>query len=345
MRTRGTILVLLLPLLLLPQPTTAHIPIGGAGETLDTATWVDDPTKSWVAYTELDDAGEAQYFRFNITAGTRIDLRLGIPMEAADTSFRPVLVLMGPGLANLSTAPSFLEIPEGAGVMVFDNEPEFSEFEGFTPSSFYLVADKELPAPETATYYVAVYEESNPGRYNLVFGWIEAYTFLDWISIPFNTILVHLWEGQHIGVILTPYAMGCILGLISVFRRDEIRGTKSWKTWLAGVGAALFVGTSFSIAYQALIALIGVPINALIIVTVLVILVSIASFYGTFSILKKFEWEASWKNGLMIIIYGALGLFLWSGYVAGPALLFIAGLGGMASSTSGDKPDVHEIIP
>jgi hypothetical protein len=96
--------------------TEAHIPISGGGETLATATWVDHPPKSWVAYAELHEAGESQYSRFNTTAGARIDLRLGIPIESVDTPFRPVLVLIGPDLTNQSTPPAFLEIPDGAGV-------------------------------------------------------------------------------------------------------------------------------------------------------------------------------------------------------------------------------------
>ena len=345
MRTRWIALAIVVTIFFLPQTADAHIPIGDAGETLDTATWVDDPTKSWVAYTELHVAGEAQYFRFNITAGTLIDLRLGIPIESVETSFRPVLVLMGPGLTNQSTPPAFMEIPAGAGVMVFDNEPEFNEFEGFTPSSFHLVADIEIPAPETGTYYVAVYEESNAGRYSMVFGWIEAYTPWDWISIPLNTIMVHHWDGQHLVIIFAPYAVACLLGLLYIYRKQEIRNNGSWKTWFAAGGAILIGGTSLSVLFQTVIALLATPVNLLIIVTLFVILVSIVSFLGTVRVLKAPEWHSVPRNGSILIALGALSLFLWSGYLIGPALLLIAGLGGLSSYTSQDEPDVHDIIP
>lgn len=325
--------------------TEAHIPIAGGGETLVTATWVDDPTKSWVAYAELHEAGESQYFRFNITAGTRIDLRLGIPIESVETAFRPVMVLMGPGLTNQSTPPASLKIPDGAGVMVFDNEPEFNEFEGFTPSSFHIVADIELPAPETGTYYVAVYEESNAGRYSMVFGWIEAYTPWEWISIPLNTIIVHQWDGQNLGIIFAPYAIACLLGLLYIYRKEEIRNNSSWKTWVAAGGAILVGGTSLSVAFQTVIALLATPVNLLIIVTLLVILVSIVSFLGSVRVIKTPEWHSAPRNGLLLIVLGGLSSFLWSGYIIGPSLLLIAGLGGLSSYALREEPEVHDIIP
>jgi len=310
--------------LLLAHSSSAHIPIGGGGESLDTAIWVNEPQNSWVSYTELDEAAEPQYFRFNATAGTRIDLRLGIPIELAATTFRPVLVLMGPGLTNQSTPPAYLELPEGEGVMVFDSEPEFPEFEGFTPSSFYLVADIELQVPETGTYYVAVFEPSSGGRYALVFGYIEAYTLLDWILIPFNGIMVHQWEGQSELLIFGPYVAAVVVGLILIFGRKSEKLDSTAPLAELGLFASVLIGaSSISIVFQMIIALMGAPINFLIVVTILVILASLLGGYFGVRVLFGAGMEEVRTNWWKLIIIGLLGLFLWTGYVIGPILLII----------------------
>jgi hypothetical protein len=335
MKLRWAILVSMMMPLLLAQSSSAHIPIGGGGDSLDTAVWVNEPQNSWVSYTELDEPAEPQYFRFNTTAGTRIDLRLGMPIEVSSTAFRPVLVLMGPGLLNQSTPPVYLEIPEDAGVMVFVNEPEFTEFEGFTPSALYFVADIELQVPETGTYYVAVYEPTNVGRYTLVFGHIEVYTVLDWILIPFNTIMVHQWEGQNELLIFGPYVVAVVIGLILIFGRKSEKLDSTAPLAEVGLFASILIGaTSASIAFQTFIALLGAPVNFLIVFTSLVILASLFGGYSGVRILLGAGMEEVRLNWWKLIIVGFIGLFLWAGYIIGPVLLIVVAIAPIILRTS-----------
>ena len=77
--------------------TLAHAPLGpGDNESLETATEIIDPTKSWAIYAKLHEGGEAQYYRFNATAGQRIHIMLYKSTRPEDTDFLPGFVLMGP---------------------------------------------------------------------------------------------------------------------------------------------------------------------------------------------------------------------------------------------------------
>ncbi len=326
MRIRWAVIFgVLLTLFFLPTTAMAHIPIGGGGESLDTATEVIRPLKSWVAYTELHEGEEPHYFKANYSVGERIDIRLIIPMELMETDFRPILVIMGPGLTNQSTPPEYLEIPDGAGVMVFDAETEFTEFEGFVPSSMLLVADVDFPAPETATYYFAIYEPDSGERYSIVFGHLEEYTILEWISVPLNIVMVHTWEGQDSFEIFAPYIAAFMIGLgLLLYRRPSLH-TDVHPLNLVGIVGSLMIGaTSFSIVQNLIIALLGAPVNGLIIVTILVILTSLlGAFFGTRILVKE---EISRKDVVTLLVVSILSLTLWAGYIVGPCLVIIAGL-------------------
>ncbi len=322
---------ILLSLFLLPATAMAHIPIGGGGESLDAATEIIDPQNSWVAYTELHEGAEPQYFKANYSSGERIDVRLAIPMELVETDFRPILVIMGPGLTNQSTPPGYLEIPEGAGVMVFDSEPEFAEFEGFTPSVFYLVADVDFPAPQTGTYYIAIYEPDSGERYSIVFGHIEAYTLWDWISIPLTTILVHKWDGQDYFEIFALFVAAFMIGLGFLLYRKPSLKTDVKPLNLIGIIGSLMIGaTSFSIIQNTIIALLGAPINVLIVVTIFVILNSlIGSFIATRILVRE---NLSRKDSAKLIIVAIFAFVLWAGYIIGPTLLVVVGLVSLSSN-------------
>ncbi|MFW9848229.1 MAG: hypothetical protein ACFFF4_03770 [Candidatus Thorarchaeota archaeon] len=321
---------ILLSLFFIPTTAMAHIPIGGGGDSLETATEVVNPQNSWVAYTELYEGAEPQYFKASYSTGERIDIRLAIPMELVDTDFRPILVIMGPGLTNQSTPPGYLEIPIGAGVMVFDSEPEFAEYEGFTPSSFYLVADVDFPSPQTGIYYFAIFEPDSGERYSIVFGHIEAYTLWDWISIPLITILVHTWDGQDYFEIFAPYVAAFMIGLgLLLYRKPSLRTDVKPLNLIGIIGSLMIGATSFSIIQNTIIALLGAPINVLIVVTIFVILNSlIGSFIATRILVRE---NLSRKDSAKLIIIAIFAFALWAGYIIGPTLLSLVGLISLAT--------------
>ncbi|MFW9870401.1 MAG: hypothetical protein ACFFEL_12315, partial [Candidatus Thorarchaeota archaeon] len=167
----------------------AHVPISAQdGETMETAFFIEEPTKSWVIYSELHEAGHPKYFAFEIDAGTRIRMLLSIPVTVDSSSFNPSIALMGPGISNSSSIPGFLEIPESSGVMIIESESATPEYEGFTPTSFYALIDIDMHAPATGEYYFAVYDESNEGSFSVALGYVETFNLNEWLFVPFSVM-------------------------------------------------------------------------------------------------------------------------------------------------------------
>jgi hypothetical protein len=106
-------------LITLTQGVSAHIPLSGEvdNESLDKALILIDPLKSWVIYKELHTAGDANYYKFDLDQNARLSANLLIPVTEKDT-FLPGLIIMGPGITDQGTAPSFIQIPNGTHVMV-----------------------------------------------------------------------------------------------------------------------------------------------------------------------------------------------------------------------------------
>ncbi|MFX1265574.1 MAG: hypothetical protein ACFFH0_09365, partial [Promethearchaeota archaeon] len=161
---------------LLTNSVSAHVPVAPEpGETLDTAVELVNPTKSWVVYSDLHEGEEPHYFRFQIEQEERIRLTLMIPISQDPLEFRPVMALMGPGLANEGVAPDYLETPESGGVVIVESGTPHPEYEGFTPTSFYSMANLDIVATQTGTYFLAVYEASSGGRFAIALGYIESF--------------------------------------------------------------------------------------------------------------------------------------------------------------------------
>jgi len=139
-------------LLLIPE-ALAHAPLTpGDNESLATATFIPDPTKSWAIYGELHEGGEAQYYSFNITEGQRIHVSLFKSTNPEDREFAPGFVLMGPVINNQGASPDYVEVPVGADTLVMKGkQPTQATYEPFSPSSFYLLADVALDAPSSGT--------------------------------------------------------------------------------------------------------------------------------------------------------------------------------------------------
>ncbi len=73
----------------------AHIPIvPNDGTSLDTASFVETPWKSWFYYSQLN-SNEPHYYSFEAEAGDRIRLMLSIPIADGDSGFGPSVILMG----------------------------------------------------------------------------------------------------------------------------------------------------------------------------------------------------------------------------------------------------------
>ena len=321
------ILTITISLTFLVAVADAHIPIvPNDGTTLATATEIIDPWKSWFYYSHLD-AGVVHYYSFEATAGERIRFMLNVPIPEGERGFTPNLVLMSSGVTNQGAPPVSLEIPGSAGVMVIESGTLEAEYEGFTPVSQYTTVDLNMSAPSTGTYYVAIYEETNDGRYALVTGYIEAYGLLEWIMVPSMAITIIMWSGQSLLFILLLILLPLILGLIFLAVRQRTAFSKERVlTFIGTIGGLLFLGSSFSFFSQMTLALLAAPYNWIVIVSILFALAPLILGVATVRIVHTEGWENKRSKNLTLIIIGLIAPFVWAGLYIGPVLVIGAGL-------------------
>jgi hypothetical protein len=321
-----------LTLLMLAQGVSAHVPVGGEpGDTLDEALRIENPLKSWVLYHDIHEAGEAHYYTFDMEAGDRLRLILNLPAELEATAFRPILALIGPGIMNSTPAPSILEIPEGAGYVIYDTHTPHQEYEGFTPSAFFEILDIDTTVPATGTYYLAIYDMSEEERYALAIGFQETFTFDEWILVALNVITIHLWEGQNILAILSPWIAVLFLGIIFYSRRGQELGMDNdVLTWTGILAGLLFIGSGFGLLYQMFWALLQVPANAQVIVTAVFALIPILLGLATLRTLKS-GWNNNITSLLRLTLLSGLAVFTWAGLLIGPTILLLLSIVGFVN--------------
>jgi hypothetical protein len=320
------ILALCLSLSFLVILTDAHIPVvPDDGTTLATATEIINHWKSWFYYSELD-PGIPHYYTFEATAGERIRFMLNVPIPEVDRGVSPSLVLMGPGVTNQGSAPGFLEIPVGAGVMVFEPSPSL-EFEGFTPLAQYEVVDLNMTAPSTGTYYVAVYDETTGGRYAFVTGYVEAYSLFEWITVPSAAMTILMWSGQSLLVLLLFNLIPLLMGLLYMALRNRSAFyLENLLTLFGTVGGLLFLGSSLSFMTQTIYALLQAPYNWTAIMSVLFILAPLLLGVGVLKIVLSDDWKNYTKNKVSLLALGLVAPFVWTGLYLGPILVVLTGL-------------------
>ncbi|TFG94894.1 hypothetical protein E4H12_14360 [Candidatus Thorarchaeota archaeon] len=318
-------LTILLTLFMIAPIITAHVPVSAQdGDTLETAFFIEDPTKTWVIYSELHEGAEPQYFAFEIEAGTRIRMMLAIPVTADPESFQPSIALMGPGLTNSSSIPDYIEIPESSGVMIYESESATLAYEGFTPTSFYEMIQFEILAPATGEYFFAVYEPDNGGRFSIGIGYVESFTFDEWLLVPFNVMTIHQWNGQNLVAILIPMIATIVLGLaFFLVRKDDIPELGSAVSWIGVIGALLFVGSGVTIFYQIILSALF-TVDLQIIISIIFGMLPILLGFFTLRIVLTENWQENKSKKVRLLVLGIIAPFLWAGLLIGPALLLLS---------------------
>jgi hypothetical protein len=321
--TVAVMLLLLMPLVV------AHAPLGtGDNESIDKATVIPDPTKSWALYSQLNSDGDAQYYTFNVTVGQKIHVTMYKSTRTEDTSFNPRLVIIGPNVTTQGTIPSKITIPSGSSaILVNPTEPQ-PTYEPFSPSTFIGLADETLENPTSGTYYLVVYEQSEAakgGNYGLAVGDRETYTIDEWILIPLNLMTIYQWEGQSLALILTPMITALIIGIILItWRFKKQRNLANPMAWLGGIAGLTFIGTAATTFYQMLAAATHVTIRAEALITLIFAIVPLAIGLVTLRLAIKDNDKASVKRRIYYLILGLAALFMWAGLIIGPTLAIVA---------------------
>jgi hypothetical protein len=318
-----SLLLLTTVLLSFIQGVSAHAPLSGEvdNESLDTALVLVDPLKSWVIYKELHTAREANYYKFDLERNAHLTVNLLIPVSEKGV-FLPGLIIMGPGIPNNGTAPSYVQVPNGTHVMIIDGKmPNKASYEPFTPASSYFLIDVEMNVTEKGTYYLAVFDSSSGGKYSLAVGYKEEFTVSEWLLIPFNLISIHLWEGQNIVFLFAPLFLTIVIGIILILwkRPHVFRQLPAW----TGIPAGLLCFGSGLITLTQMFYALSIAPDMIALVTLLFALIPILLGYMILRILLKKRENLKPTQRVVLVICGALGLVFWAGFIIGPILAIL----------------------
>jgi len=329
--------LMLLPLIPVPQ-VFGHAPLmPGSNESLATATLISDPTKSWAVYAELHEGGEAQYYSFYIAEWQRIHISLLKSTAPDNQEFLPSLVLMGPKLDMRGAVPKYVQVPEGAGSIVVEGKnPTQATYEAFAPSAFYQLADLQLDAPSSGTYYVAVYENSRGGHYGLAIGDRESFTLSEWIFTPLSVISMRQWADQSPMLTFAPAAATLAVCMtILIMRRRTGESPRTPSQWTGAVAGLLFLASGFTVISQMLLALTLAPLGLDVIVTI--VLASVPILLGVFAIRFALRTTTSNRARASMAVLGLLALFAWAGLVVGPILAIVSSVLPQSRATGGNS--------
>ncbi len=302
----------------------AHVPkTGDENESLETAKLVEDPTKSWVIYSELREGAETNYYEMEMEKGERLRLSLLIPN---DGGFVPDLIVMGPGIESNGSLPHGVEKPENVGHKVIEGELGEKEYEPFTPAAYHYPAEYEEEVEESGTYYAVVYGEHESGEYGLAVGKEERYGLVEWIRVPIDVANIHIWEGQPIWLIFAPMISVLGVGFADTFRRRYRNGwgpddIKEWGLLTAGL---LYIGSGAMLFMQIGIAGVESPSPAII---VSVFFASLPTLFGLLLWRRSSDFKnPDRKSRVKILIYGLVGFFVWAGLIIGPIITIVSAL-------------------
>ena len=318
-------LFLLLPLVM------AHAPLGtGDNESIDKATVIPDPTKSWALYSQLNSDGDAQYYTFNITSGQKIHVMMYKSTRPEDATFTPRLVIIGPNVMAQGNIPSKITIPSGLSAQLVNQTEPQPTYEPFSPSTFIGLADETMENPTAGQYYVVVYEQSDApkgGNYGLAIGDRETYTIDEWILIPFNLMNIYQWEGQSLVLLLAPMIAALAVGFILVtWRWRKQNNLTNPMAWLGAVAGIMFIGTSATTFLELLVAATKVTVGTEAIITLIFALIPLVLGIVTLRLSIRNSQQASLKKRIYYVILGIAALFIWAGLIIGPILAIVASL-------------------
>jgi hypothetical protein len=291
----------------------AHTPLdtGDGNNTHDTAIVIDNPTKSWTLYEELE---ELDYYKLHLHTGEELRVSLYVSTWG-ETHFIPNLVIMGPDIIG-DDEPPFTH-PEDLGRLIIKGErPDHPEYEPFTPASYYYVVFYSHVASKEGDYYLAVFSENHGGRYGMALGYRETFTLFEWLKIPLDLVGIHLWEEQPLILLFGPPLIAGIISLYYLFFIIEVNTNKSID--LGKFVAILFIASGTMTLAQMMVSLwLAGPTTSFL----LTLLFVVAQFgLGVLAI------RNIGKNWFTWILLGIVGLAFWAGWVLGPIIAILKGI-------------------
>ena len=168
-------------------PAFAHKPasIGGIFSTAGQALQMEDIDVSQVVYSPLSDVNAQLWLTFEATAGTTLDVSLGLPVLDRLNDNRPKLAVLGPGLPTVDLP---IDTPPGAGGVVFDSaargDPRFFH-EHVTGTESWILREEAVTLPATGVYYVVAWPSGDQiDKLWVAIGKREQFGLRDLFSFP-----------------------------------------------------------------------------------------------------------------------------------------------------------------
>jgi hypothetical protein len=326
MTNRWLLPVFFILLIFIVLPVDAHVPISADNNNnLNTALSVEKPTKSYAIYGHLHDAGDGGYYKFRMNAGDRLTLSLMTPRFDAPV---PDMVVMSPGNSgSIDGLSRTINVPPGyQAELIKGQNPVTAEYEPFSPAAIFNVASYSKNITQPGTYYVAVISPADETQYSIAVGYLEEFSLQEWVLVPINLINTHLWEGQSIIAILSPFLAIIILGLILIARHErDNRIKKPLAFWLGTIAGLCYLGSASIVLVQMVRVLMVTGPSVGVIITLIFVLIPIMLGIWALRIARS-TFPQSKKDRLSLGVIGLFGLLFWAGLIIGPVIAFIAAL-------------------
>jgi len=336
MRLIASIAILLAVFLAPATAVLVHSPVfPEENHSPSTAYEISDPDKSWAIYTVLEHEG-VDYYRFMRFSGEKIQISLIVPKSPSDSDSLPSFALLGPGLIPEEHIDDHIEVPSGYGsIMVDGSDPGQAVYEPFTPGWFYEVGSLTISATEDGTYYIAVFDPihdedahshvQRDANYALIVGYLEAFTPLELVLIPYSVQEIYSWEGQNQFIIFLPMLLVLIVGgAILYWRCRQGKNPNDISKWLAAVGGLAFLGSALGTIYQMYLALNASRFAGEAVITLIIAAISTVLGVITFRYALRTKPALTIPRRVGLIITGVIAFFLWSGFYLGPALVIVS---------------------
>lgn len=320
--TKRRIGVLLVVCALLVVPAAGHVP-GFAEENTspERALEVGDAAKSWSFYDSLDD-GQARYYRFSLQAGQQLRVSTFTPAEG---EFTPSVVVMSESFEGDVSVPPQVSVPEGMGSEVVTGaRPASANYEPFAPSAFYETTFIDRTVERDTTYLVAVYDaENRTGAVGVAIGYREAFSPVEYLTVPFDLVQTHLWEGQSPLLVVSPWLATLLGGAVLVRKRRSETWEQPLVRYVLAGAALLVVGTGVSALLQMGLALAKTGLVASALVTAMFVVVPLVTGGWVLAVALRTGWSPGRSTRVGLLLAGAMSLFAWAGFIVGP-VVFIA---------------------
>ncbi len=304
----------------------AHVPINAAdNDAVSSALSIEKPTKSYVIYGHLHDAGEAGYYRLTMGSGDRFMVSL---MTTGFDAPVPDMIIMNPDTHGVTgNIPASVTVPPGYSAEIISGKrPVKADYEPFSPAAIFEVASYSKEITESGDYYIAIVSPSDETQYSIATGYVEEFSVQEWIFVPISVITAHLWEGQSIIEVFVPFLGMVVLGFFLIIRREKKTGSiKAPWFWFASCAALFYLGGASIVLVQMIRALMITGFSGSAVLTLAFVLIPTTLAVWLLRI-TRFAASRSLMNRISLAIAGVLGLVFWAGLIIGPVLALLAAL-------------------